>query len=245
MKRVLLILFGLLVINIPVFAQFGAFSQRGRATQEMNVIGFFAAHNNIPLGSTVVIKNTITGNEIEVIISGRIPVSPDRIADLSLYAWEALEMNADTVILLSFTPQRQIDFVSPVVPVSPPLIDPEPVHSSGERRRHFPGEISEFEEDFFEWLMSLIVKPDDVIVLPHLPDPDDEKIYRLQVGFYSDVIAAERAQRLVEALGFKVSLEIFSTFRLVYADNIPAAQVYSVIERLGAFGFWKIWVRER
>jgi hypothetical protein len=113
MKRFLLVLLGGLLLNAFAFAQIGGFTQRGKATQEMETEGFCAAHYSIPLDATVKIVNTVTGNEIEVTVTERIPQSSTRIVDLSFDAWEELELDPDTVITLSYSPPR-------VAPVNQP-----------------------------------------------------------------------------------------------------------------------------
>lgn len=104
MKKFCLVLLGSLLLNINVFAQIGGITQRGKATREMDAAGLLAAHGSFPLGSTIKIVNTVTGKEIDVTVNARIRLSPDRIVDLSPDAWKALELTADTVVMLVYSP---------------------------------------------------------------------------------------------------------------------------------------------
>ena len=100
MRRFLLVFLGGLWLNTVVFAQLNAPVQIGKATHELQDAGLSAAHFNIPLGSKVKISNAETGKEIEVTIRGRIPLSSNRIVDLSPAAWDALALTADTDVRL-------------------------------------------------------------------------------------------------------------------------------------------------
>ena len=88
------------MLNTAVFAQLNSPVQVGKATHELQDAGLSAAHFNIPLGSKVKISNAETGKEIEVTIRGRIPLSSNRIVDLSPAAWDALALTADTDVRL-------------------------------------------------------------------------------------------------------------------------------------------------
>ena len=113
-----------------------------------------------------------------------------------------------------------------------------------ERRTVFPVDISEWDEEFLEWLIALTVKPQDIRVIPELPAPDSGLSYRLHVGSYTQKRNADRAERLLNAMGFTAGREIFNEFTRVYIVNISAKEMFSVIQRLGAVGFRTIWIRE-
>jgi len=87
-----------------VFAQIGGTTQRGKATQEMDSEGFFAAHNSFPLGATIKVVNSATGEEVNAVINGRIPASTERIVDLSFEVWDALGLIEGDVVMLVYTP---------------------------------------------------------------------------------------------------------------------------------------------
>jgi hypothetical protein len=108
MKRFLLLLIGSLLFNTFAFAQLGERIQRGRATQEMTGEGLRASHFNIPLDSTVKVTNTENQEEIDVIITGRIPASSSRIIDLSLEAYNALRLTNNTIVMITYSPPLTI-----------------------------------------------------------------------------------------------------------------------------------------
>jgi cell division protein FtsN len=84
----------------------------------------------------------------------------------------------------------------------------------------------------------------EVQVIPGLPDPNNGRIYRLQVGsFYSEAGAALAYQQLLMA-GFSATYEYSYNSYRVLAIGIPASNVAYTIQRLGGMGFRQIWVRE-
>jgi cell division protein FtsN len=86
--------------------------------------------------------------------------------------------------------------------------------------------------------------PVSIEVTPGLPNPNTNRIYQLQVGAFSSDGALRVAQQL-RALGFGASMEhIGNNIYRVSVIGIPAQYVSSAIQRLGAFGFRQIWVRE-
>jgi len=83
-----------------------------------------------------------------------------------------------------------------------------------------------------------------VMVVPGLPSPNSNRIYRLQVGSYSGNSGADAAMRRVEAAGFNAMQESFNNRLRVIAVDIPASNVEAAVQRLAAMGFSEIWVRE-
>jgi cell division septation protein DedD len=127
MKRLILVLLGGLLINSLCMAQakLGNFSQRGKASQDMETAGLRAAHPSLPLGSKARVTNPVNGKEIEVTIAARIPASADRIVDLSADAARSLELAAGggtVVVSVPGTPRVQAP-----PPPAPPPPEPEPI----------------------------------------------------------------------------------------------------------------------
>ena len=106
MKRLNLVLFGVLLLNFSVFALIGGTTQRGKATHEMDSKGFFVAHSSFPLGASVKVVNTVTGKGIDAVVNGRIPATPDRIVDLSKDLWTALGLAEGAVVMLVYVPSQ-------------------------------------------------------------------------------------------------------------------------------------------
>jgi hypothetical protein len=108
MKKFILVLFGLLLFNINVYSQT---FQRGRATQVMSGAGSFIAHSSLPIGDTVKVVNTITGEGVDAVVCARIEASPDRIADLSFEVWDALGLDEDDEVILTSADQFSLSDV--------------------------------------------------------------------------------------------------------------------------------------
>jgi hypothetical protein len=127
----LLVLLGGLFCNTFVFAQ-SVPPTEGKATQEMSDEGFAAAcTRHYPFDSMVKITNTETGKEITVQVKGRIVSSPNRIVDLSLAAWEALELNSNTIVTLASVP---ISSPPPEIPDPPDWQDKSEAEVKQEER---------------------------------------------------------------------------------------------------------------
>jgi hypothetical protein len=84
----------------------------------------------------------------------------------------------------------------------------------------------------------------EVLVIPGIPDPTTDKVYRLQVGAFSAPEAADRTSRLVASLGFHVIQEQSGPWFRVYAIDVPAVLIQSAAQRLGLVGISEVWVRE-
>jgi hypothetical protein len=108
MKKFILVLSGILLFSVNVYAQ--SF-QRGKATQEMDGLGFFLAHSNLPIGDIIKVVNVITGEGIDAVVSARIEASPDRIVDLSFEVWDALGLVEDDEVILTSVNQFSLSDV--------------------------------------------------------------------------------------------------------------------------------------
>jgi len=104
MKRFVLLLIVGALFAAGAAAQVSGFTQRGRATQEMKTGGLAIAHPSLPLNSNATVTNAGTGRQVEAAVSGRIQPSAARIADVSEAVWQALELNADSEIIISVAP---------------------------------------------------------------------------------------------------------------------------------------------
>jgi hypothetical protein len=88
------------------------------------------------------------------------------------------------------------------------------------------------------------VKPENIQIIPGLPDRSNNNVYRLQVGAFSALETANRAAELMKAAGFEVQQEYSNSSYRVMAVGIAASDVYQASIRLGALGFGQIWVRQ-
>ena len=83
-----------------------------------------------------------------------------------------------------------------------------------------------------------------MVIVPEMPNPNSGKLYQLQVGAFSRQQSAEITAQYLNTLGFKGMLERNNSLNRVLAADIPAAEVYAAVQRLGAAGFKEIWIRE-
>jgi len=84
----------------------------------------------------------------------------------------------------------------------------------------------------------------DVMVSPGLPDPNVNKMYRLQVGAFNSQNAAANTFRSLQDAGFNPVYEHSQNFFRVIIADVPASGVASTVQRLGAIGIRQVWVRE-
>jgi len=84
----------------------------------------------------------------------------------------------------------------------------------------------------------------NVTVSPGLPDPNSNKRYRLQVGAFTDQNAAAHTFRSLQDAGFNPVYEHSQNFFRVIIADVPASNVASTVQRLGAIGIRQVWVRE-
>jgi hypothetical protein len=84
----------------------------------------------------------------------------------------------------------------------------------------------------------------DIMVSPGLPDPNGNKMYRLQVGAFNSQNAAANTFRSLQDAGFSPVYEHSQNFYRVIIADVPASSVASTVQRLGSIGIKQIWVRE-
>ena len=288
MKRVLLILLGGFILSAPVMAQYANFdTQRGLAIQELNTPGLTAAHPSLPINSRATVLNTVNEREIEVTITRRIPISQERIIDLSFAAWEALELSAGNEVVITrprvatpvvaAEPQQQpLEAEEPPQQLPPP---PQPVEiTAPQQQQTQPAATEELQqqseagkETQRQVLVIYVVTPQQtavppatapqavvtpspaparqtitrrIEVIPGWPNPNSNKVYRLQVGSYISSDAAARSEQIVRAAGFATRQEMYGSMHRVIALNVPAAEVVNSVNRLAVAGFSQFWIRE-
>jgi hypothetical protein len=82
----------------------------------------------------------------------------------------------------------------------------------------------------------------DPQIIPGLPNPNTDKVYRLLVGTYPGVDSAFPVYKQLQAAGFEVAQEQAGDMCKVFVADIPASRVYYAAKRLGAIGFSQIWI---
>jgi len=84
----------------------------------------------------------------------------------------------------------------------------------------------------------------DIMVSPGLPDPNTNRMYRLQVGAFNGQNAAASTYRSLQDAGFNPVYEHSQNFYRVVIADVPASSVASTVQRLAAIGIRQVWVRE-
>jgi hypothetical protein len=83
-----------------------------------------------------------------------------------------------------------------------------------------------------------------VQVTPRMPDPRSGRIYRLQVGAFSNELNAREAVFRLREVGFDPAYELYGGYCRVVLTGIRAADVEAIIRRVGAAGFMQVFIRE-
>ena len=87
-------------------------------------------------------------------------------------------------------------------------------------------------------------KRNSIRVMPALPDPNSDLVYRLQVGAFSSVNSADAAFRKLQDAGFDAVREQKGTMYRVFAAGVPAKVVNYAVNRLEQMGFTEVWINE-
>jgi cell division protein FtsN len=87
--------------------------------------------------------------------------------------------------------------------------------------------------------------PSPVIrIIPTLPDPHSGKVYRIQLGAFSQPSLAQVCFERLRSAGLSPAYEQNGSLYRVVLSGIRAADVYYTAQRLGAAGFTEAWIRE-
>ena len=176
-------------------------------------------------------------------------VDPDFLARLL-----AVEARQDALEALLLTPPV------PAMPPEPQVADPAPELAAAEYVPAMPPEL------FVEPISPLLyyytyyayaslayitypllgpIPPHYVFphVIPNLPYPASDRLYRLQVGAFSSPASAVMLARNMANAGFAVVHEPHGGMYRVIALGVPAAMVNSAIYRLASLGITQVWVK--
>ena len=224
-------------------AELSNFVQEGRATWEIAGIGLQAAHPSLPIGSTPTIRNIATGKEIAVTVTARIPVSTERVIDISGDDARAIGLEPGESVL--------VHFPSPIA-----------ADSSSEFRTSTHGinitihnhvipqsawQVRSATEAGGVLVPNVVSEPPRPVVrvLPGMPDPNSGRIYRLRVGSWPNLNNAFAAFLQLREANFSTVHEYSLGVYNVYASGIPSFEVYYAVQQLGDMGFMEIFVREQ
>lgn len=83
-----------------------------------------------------------------------------------------------------------------------------------------------------------------VRVLPRMPDLRSGKLYRLQVGAFSNEVNAREAIFRLREVGFEPAYEFYGGYCRVVITGVRAPDIETVVGRIGAAGFGQVFIRE-
>ncbi|MDR2746370.1 MAG: septal ring lytic transglycosylase RlpA family protein [Treponema sp.] len=137
MKRLGPVLALLLLFPAFSFTQ----TQTGNASYNSSKAGFTISHSSLSFNTRVKVTNLKNRLFEEAVVNARIPISPDRIADISRDLGNALQMprNGLTLVEIEILPSRTPAENS--VPASAPVPAPAPVPASAPASRPVPASV--------------------------------------------------------------------------------------------------------
>jgi cell division protein FtsN len=80
-------------------------------------------------------------------------------------------------------------------------------------------------------------------VIPGLPDPKSTKIYRVQVGTFSNIDLAWRLHGRLKLIGLNPAFEPHSTMYRVVIPGVRAVNIPEIIQCLEIAGVYEAWIR--
>jgi rare lipoprotein A len=89
-----------------------------------------------------------------------------------------------------------------------------------------------------------IVDRGTALIKPFMPNADNGKVYRVQVGSYQNTWHAREAYDRLTTVGFKPAYESYSDYIRVVIPGIPARDMPAVARLLGRVGFTEALIRE-
>jgi len=86
--------------------------------------------------------------------------------------------------------------------------------------------------------------PTQIRVIPGLPDPNSPRIFRIQVGSYSVHNTADIMAQRIRATGLQVDIEYYNSLKRVIVPGVRAADVCTIIQMLESLGFAEVWIKD-
>jgi rare lipoprotein A len=77
-----------------------------------------------------------------------------------------------------------------------------------------------------------------------MPDPRNGRVYRVQVGAFSNELYARELVYRLRAMGFNPAYEMYDSYCRVVLPGIQAADIEGIAWRLGSGGVSEILIRE-
>jgi rare lipoprotein A len=82
------------------------------------------------------------------------------------------------------------------------------------------------------------------LIKPYIPDPNNRKIYRVQVGSYKNTWHAKEAYDRLTTLGFRPAYERYEDYIRVVIPGIRSQDMPAVAVLIGRVGFREALIRE-
>ncbi|MDR0291001.1 MAG: hypothetical protein LBI06_08715 [Treponema sp.] len=191
---------------------------------------------------------------INIIINNYI-VSPERPLPAEEVQERPVRQIADTEPVPVYetpAPVPPVHAPAPVYETPAPVHAPAPVHETP-APVHAPAPVYETPAPVHAPVPPVQARPvplfdsppvTNIRIIPGLPNPNSDKVYRILVGTYPGLDSAFRVHQQLQAAGFNVVQEQAGEMCRVFASGIPASRVYYAAQRLGAIGFEQVWIQE-
>ncbi|GHT61147.1 hypothetical protein FACS1894109_19490 [Spirochaetia bacterium] len=82
------------------------------------------------------------------------------------------------------------------------------------------------------------------LITPYMPNPNSGKIYRVQVGSFTDTWHAKEAFDRLTMVGFKPAFERYGDYIRVVIPGIKTVDMPAVARLIGQVGFREALIRE-
>ncbi|MDR2079998.1 MAG: hypothetical protein LBP74_09790 [Treponema sp.] len=114
------------IFGFLILAFCPAQSQTGNASYNQSKTGLTISHSSLSFNTHVRITNLSNNKSVDAVVNGRIPISPERIADISREAGDALGMSRTGMTLVRIEELALGTVQNVEIPVPAPLPVPSP-----------------------------------------------------------------------------------------------------------------------
>jgi rare lipoprotein A len=199
-----------------------------------------AAHPTLPFGTVLRVTNRQNGKTTVVRVNDRGPFVAARIIDLSKAAAEQLDM------LATGTAPVRVETVGPAAPDAAPAPAPAPVAPvpAAPAAAPVPAPAPQAAPAAAPVPALLAPTPRPAVFLPKMPDPNNGKRYRIQVGSYKLVRNATEAFDRLREVGLAPAYEKYGDLYRVVLVGVAAGALQDTAALIGKAGFAEALLRE-
>jgi hypothetical protein len=263
MKRLLLVIFAGLLLNMHIFAQWDDYDSNydGYDSEDDDSEYYDNAQPGTGAsgGTNITVRNSGTEDQSEQKLT--LPNSQP----INLYFYNSVQNPVP--------PEPQVSSPPPPPPAAPPpppvppepIIEyryipqpaPEPVYVPPPVEYRYipppPVEYRYIPPPPVEYIYIQPPMPEPVYVppvplqirvIPGLPNPDSPRIYRLQVGSYAVHNTADLMAQRLRAAGLQAGIEYYNSLKRVFIPGVRASDACTVVQLLELLGFTEVWIRE-